>query len=499
MPRVTNFLATHLSPNGQDGESGMPIFPLSFLGMGFLIAWLCCTHLPHCFVFADLSPQGDILVDYSMRVGDIGTFLVAVIVGRSFEPWGRHRRICATIIVLGALGTLMAPPLVMGQAPRALVALVSMVAGCSGAMLFLLWANIYSRLGASRCVLYGGGSCILAGCTALVIANLNYEASTVAIALLPLMGGALATISFSRLPEPLSMATTSQNSAIRYPIPWKLVLLMALAGFASGFAGSLLVEQDGIGAIHRIVATTLFGALLLVLFIVRQGAADIRVLAHVTLPLAIASLVLIPTAGQSLGTAVSFLVKLSYVSFALFVLLMLAQVAYRRGIPSTRVFASARAASELAMLLGILLRRWMRATGILDNQTMLWVITLVGLVVVTGCVLLWHSERTVSTNWGTDGVDPASGLRIVSEREHLLERCATIAKQHHLTAREEEILSLLASGVTPSSIEQTLFLSHNTLKTHMRHIYAKLDVHTRSEAVALVKPPLENRPVASSQ
>lgn len=491
MPRVTDFLTTHLSLSGRDGESGTPILPLSFLGMGFLIAWLCCTHLPGCFVFANLSPQGDVIVDYSMRIGDIGTFLVAVVAGRSFEPWGRHRRISAAVIGLSALGTLITPPLVIGHAPWALVALTSVVVGCGGAVLFLLWASVYSRLGPSRCVLYGGGSCILAGCVALVIANLNYAASTVAIALLPLMGGALAAISLSRLPEPAQTDAVSKGPAVRYPIPWKLVLLMALAGFASGFAGSLLVQQDGIGAIHRIVATTLFGALLLTLFIVYRGSADIRVLARITLPLAIASLVLIPTAGQSLGTAVSFLVKLSYVSFALFVLLMLAQVVYRRGIPSTRVFASARAASELAMFLGILLRRGMRTAGVLDSQTMLWLITLVGLVVVTGCVLLWHSEQTVSTNWGTAGVDPASGLRIVSEREHLLERCAAIAGQYRLTAREEEILSLLASGAAPSSIEQTLFLSHNTLKTHMRHIYAKLDVHTRSEAVALVKPPSE--------
>ena len=58
-----------------------------------------------------------------------------------------------------------------------------------------------------------------------------------------------------------------------------------------------------------------------------------------------------------------------------------------------------------------------------------------------------------------------------------------------VTPREREVLELVAEGLEPSQIEQTLFLSHNTLKTHLRHIYAKLGVHTREEAAELVGVP----------
>ena len=491
MSRVTDLLATYLSSDDHDAARGVPVLPLSFIGVGFLIAWLCCTHLPHCFVFADLSAAGDELVDYGMRVGDVGTFLVVIAFSRRLGPLSRHRSFCTGAIVAGALCTLVAPGLVITEAPDPLVAVVSVVAGCSGAILFLLWAEVFGQLGSARCVLYGGTGCVVAGVASLVISNLTYGASTVAIALLPLISGVMVGISLTRLPGERHRGEPVRG--VRYPVPWKLVGLMALAGFASGFAGSLLVTQDGVGAVHRIVATVLFGLLLLALFVVRRGVIDIRVLARITLPLAIASLILIPLAGQTAGTAVSFLVKLSYVSFALFVLLMLAHVVYRHDIPSARVFASARAASELAMLVGIVLRRAMRSAGILDSDTILWLITLVGLVVVTGCVLLWHSERSVSSDWGSAGVDPSSGARIVSDRERLLARCATVAATYHLTVREEEVLSLLASGATPNAIEQELFLSHNTFKTHTRHIYAKLGVHTRSEAVALVQEAVATR------
>jgi len=53
-----------------------------------------------------------------------------------------------------------------------------------------------------------------------------------------------------------------------------------------------------------------------------------------------------------------------------------------------------------------------------------------------------------------------------------------------LTGREEEILRLLASGLKTFSIKERLSISEKTLKKHIEHIYHKLDVHSRYQAVA---------------
>jgi len=53
-----------------------------------------------------------------------------------------------------------------------------------------------------------------------------------------------------------------------------------------------------------------------------------------------------------------------------------------------------------------------------------------------------------------------------------------------LTAREKEILNQLVSGKSQKQIAEKLFLSPFTIATHMKNIYAKLHVHSRSEAVA---------------
>ena len=62
-----------------------------------------------------------------------------------------------------------------------------------------------------------------------------------------------------------------------------------------------------------------------------------------------------------------------------------------------------------------------------------------------------------------------------------------LAAQYDLTARETEIMGLIAQRKSRAEIEQELFLSQNTVKTHVKHIYAKLDVHSHQELIDLVE------------
>jgi len=52
-----------------------------------------------------------------------------------------------------------------------------------------------------------------------------------------------------------------------------------------------------------------------------------------------------------------------------------------------------------------------------------------------------------------------------------------------LSEREIEVLHLVARGLTNKDIAQTLFLSIQTVKTHLHHIFGKLGVRSRTEAV----------------
>jgi ATP/maltotriose-dependent transcriptional regulator MalT len=64
-----------------------------------------------------------------------------------------------------------------------------------------------------------------------------------------------------------------------------------------------------------------------------------------------------------------------------------------------------------------------------------------------------------------------------------------------LSDREEEVYGLLCQGLSNKGIAQALFISDVTVKVHLRHIYRKLRVRTRLEAVARGGAALDTDPV----
>jgi DNA-binding NarL/FixJ family response regulator len=58
-------------------------------------------------------------------------------------------------------------------------------------------------------------------------------------------------------------------------------------------------------------------------------------------------------------------------------------------------------------------------------------------------------------------------------------------KDEMLTGREREILQLLADGMSNQDVAAKLFISQETVKSHVRHILAKLEADTRTQAVAI--------------
>jgi DNA-binding NarL/FixJ family response regulator len=56
--------------------------------------------------------------------------------------------------------------------------------------------------------------------------------------------------------------------------------------------------------------------------------------------------------------------------------------------------------------------------------------------------------------------------------------------ENPLTVRETEVLKLLADGLSYKMVADKLFLSFNTVNTHVKHIYEKLHVSSLGEAIA---------------
>lgn len=473
--------ASEEPPSDEESLGTRPI-PARFLGMGILIAWLCCTHVTNIFPGSINELALRNTFDIGMRFGDIATFLVLALVASKIGPLGRRPIPCALAVAVTTIGTAaIGLWLIPAQASEGIVSAISFATAVGGAVLFCLWAETYCQMGGMQTIVYGALSCITAAVVSFIIGIMQQPYAIVATSLLPAISFGCVVLSLKSVPR-----EKAQPSGIRFPLPWKLLVLMALAGFMSGLAGSLLPSPDGTGAIHRVMATGLAGIVILVMVFTRRERCDVRFLAKVGLPVGLVALAFIPFAGPSWAYAVSFLIKLAYVWFTFFVLLVLAHIAYRFEVPSLRLFALARATSEAAIFVGVVLRREIQQTELLASDLFLYAIAIGGIVLLLVCTVIWMSEKSVNADWGASGISLEDSVHVPGPREQLIMRCEQLAQEHGLTEREAEILGLIAQGKSRVEIEQELFLSQNTVKTHARHLYAKLGVHSKEDVYELV-------------
>jgi LuxR family maltose regulon positive regulatory protein len=123
--------------------------------------------------------------------------------------------------------------------------------------------------------------------------------------------------------------------------------------------------------------------------------------------------------------------------------------------------------------------------------------------VLLGCLYL-ISLAPLSLDWGRELLGAAIaivalavGLRLSRDREALAPAAAHEAANTDtttaavdapmLSARERQILELLAEGLSNKQLARTLSLSENTVKTHLGNLYAKLGVSRRTEALAVAR------------
>lgn len=457
------------------------LFPLRFLGLGLWNVWQWCTHWS-----ATLCATGTLAdvtlfrqCDLTMRLVDIATMVVLALLWRRLTPIADRRGLQAAgaaCIVAGSLGVL---GVTNGLVTSSAVALtVSALASFGGAVLFLSWAEVYSRLEPNRMLLMGVLSMALAG---LVSCDLNFLAEPLPLAgtiAAPALSYVLCRMS-SRY-APAREVSARAATAVNVTFPYKPVVVMAFAGLVAGFGNFSLFGQT---ANTRMGATFTVAVCMLAAFILFKGRLRLTHLVYAAFALTAAGLVLTATMGVSNPVPAAFLVMMAYVALCVTGLALLGRLSYMGGVPSLWLFGFGRAASELTMGLGTYAKVVPGVSQFAQDGHSLAVLAAVGLACLVFVAALWQSERSEGSNWAVDMVDARSGAPVETEREALVRGCARLARECDITERELEVLKMLVLGLSYQEICQSLLLSMGTVKTHVRHVYAKVGVHAREEAV----------------
>ncbi|MDE8701534.1 LuxR C-terminal-related transcriptional regulator [Adlercreutzia equolifaciens] len=184
-----------------------------------------------------------------------------------------------------------------------------------------------------------------------------------------------------------------------------------------------------------------------------------------------------------------------YTTFDLLLWVLFAQIAHARSHSALQTIAATRLLAVVCYVVGAVAGIVLVGNDGVRHGFVLQETNLMGYLVVIATVVLLSSKDM----WLLSGMSVAEP---VSE-EAKEQRLAAWWEEKGLTPREREIALLLVGGRTQPWIAESLCISENTVGTHVRHIYQKLEVHDRQQFLDLASeevkaPSPESRDVVIS-
>ena len=451
----------------------LPSIPLFFLGLGVYRAWIEIVFVGSFVEFPAAAVAGHDAFDLVM----IATMFLCAALAKRIGPLFGKRSLYAVSGVALTVSTLcMFASIWIPRSADALAVPAVLLGGFGIALVILLWSELYGCLNPFRVALYYSASIVVGALVLYVYRGFMLPWLFVMTSLLPAASLVLLRRGFGSLPT----AELPSTSWTRFSVPWKAVLFMAAYAFAYGLKESSMY-QSTFGP-HSAFGTLAVAAIVFVGVIARGGKFDFGVIYRIALPLMVAAFLILPNVGVLGQAASDFCTSASYTAFSILIMLIMANLCYRYGMSAVWLFGIERGVRALFTLFGRQTEQLLGAPsfGLAGSDA---VVSGLVVILVVAATMILFSEKELSSRWGVSflGEDGAAGDRAIVKKQELANRCQELARSYGLSPREEEVLLLLAQRKTVGSIERELFIANGTAKTHIRHIYRKLDIHSRDE------------------
>lgn len=360
-----------------------------------------------------------------------------------------------------------------------MLGLPAAIAGGMGiALIILLWSELFGCLNPLRVGLYFSGGLVVGSLILWLFKGLELPWLWACTCLIPIVSLVCLRRSYQLLPS-----NERPHAAWgTFSFPWKPIAVVALYSFSYGLCEYVF---SGVLNIHSGLGCVFAGVVVYAGISLKGGAFRYASVCKLALPLIILSLVPFGSFIPFGSELASFCALGSYSLCLIVIMVILSNLTYRYGVNALWLFGIERAVRLLSVQAGIFAR------GVFDQSAPSLAIDLVLIVVVAVSVIvataLLLSEKQLSSPWGAVLKDSVTNDRTVYlERNRLGTKCSELADRFGLTQREEEILLLLAQHKKPADIEQELFVANSTVKTHIKHLYQKLDVHSRTDLYQLL-------------
>lgn len=427
----------------------------------------------------------------------------AVVAGGAVASFG-----CLVIILIGPY---YLTPVLSSEVTSLLFYCASALSGLGTAVVGIKCGQLYGSLAPRKAILYAALShIVLALVYFTVIGAPAWQpvaggptlVGIVAFTGMPLAAAGAAALSFIAAPEG---QTVHEESRSRFPRSfWKLIAVTFVFSFVVVALRSMLVEVSPVDV--TLENTRLVMLLRMAMALVFAAAAigvegerfDFGKIYSVIMAAVVALVAFCPIVGVThLGW--SALVTFLSAVFEFVLWCILAFVVYQRHISAVLVFGFGYGAFMVGSGAG-----WAAGVHVFpqialtSNSIVLYSVLAFA---VLACAFVLFSEKEFDRLFKPEGegeatLDDLLGDELpqpqaadaaqADKKGRFGQAIDSLAAEAGLSRREKDVLRCLAMGYDSGTAAQRLQVSWNTVRTHTRNVYAKLDIHSRQELIALV-------------
>lgn len=383
---------------------------------------------------------------------------------------------CGMILLLGFFLSSNLPLLVTA----------GILVGAGTTCCFICWEHVFS-FGSSR----QGEHRIIAGSAASIFAfallfsfgdgTLLFSVALLAFVNLALLYASLAA--GRRNPEeepsvaPCEPATLSDLRA-RFGKPLLCIVMIGIISPVLGGAASpqpLALEENCL----LVLSANLLSALILgiIWFVFRRKTSISRTYV-ILFPLLVTALLLLPFIAAPFRIVIIFIGSFSFTFFSIIMMVWCITASKQWHMGLTGVYALFGGVTYGSRMIGLWLASAISGSS-LSQETQIFASVA---ILLYGCSLVMF----VLARKGAEKTASDTSAATPSGTDVLREVCQQLAEAYGLSPRQSEVLDLLVHGYDVPSTAKKLFISENTVRTHMKKIYTLMDVHSKQEIIDAV-------------
>lgn len=416
----------------------------------------------------------------------VGGLLVALVASR-FSPLAHRRESLHFFGIVGAIGSSGIALVSAGTASSEWACVCLLLCGISGSWIMVAWMEQFASQEAKRAFVAYALISLVAQLISLLITTLPYVVGIPITVLLPIAA------TFSLRPVTDDNVEVRKPAEMRKPAPkWpsldyrallantplRFMIVMGIVSFSMGALKTMQLPNDP--ALTPLLtwvigfASSLAGMGIACAFASLSFKHNFSIAYYFAIPIIALSSLLLVLPVELPGTLLSSIgsVGNSLVGFLTWMILI--QVVYEGRIPAAWGFGLLTAMQFTGTLLG-------QAVTVLSGSTNLIVAFAVLIVLLVASLAAINirpgGKPGFASKTGTEDVDAG----------YLEQRGRSLANRCGLSPREEEILLIWITGHNSAYIEARLFISKNTVKTHLTHIYAKTKTANREGLLMLLE------------